>query len=155
MKQIILMLCILPASAAELPAQSALPPPSITGAVTSMTAAELCHGFRTSSIRPDVDYTESLKKTQIGLLHYSDTRPSHYEEDHLVSLEIGGHPTDPRNLWPQPLSGKCGARVKDKLENELKKLVCAGKIALAQAQAEIAHDWVRSYNLHIGRLICD
>src|SRR5216683_2609243 len=27
--------------------------------------------------------------------------PAHYEEDHLVSLELGGHPRDPRNLWPE------------------------------------------------------
>jgi hypothetical protein len=25
-----------------------------------------------------------------------------YEEDHLISIEDGGDPTDPRNLWPEP-----------------------------------------------------
>jgi hypothetical protein len=25
-----------------------------------------------------------------------------YEEDHLISLEDGGDPTDPRNLFPEP-----------------------------------------------------
>ena len=34
---------------------------------------------------------------------YGETgSPSDYQEDHLVSLELGGHPTDPRNLWPEP-----------------------------------------------------
>ena len=28
--------------------------------------------------------------------------PSDYQEDHLISLELGGHPTDRRNLWPEP-----------------------------------------------------
>ena len=27
---------------------------------------------------------------------------SDYQEDHLISLELGGNPTDPRNLWPEP-----------------------------------------------------
>jgi hypothetical protein len=27
--------------------------------------------------------------------------PKDYEEDHLISLELGGAPRDPKNLWPQ------------------------------------------------------
>ena len=34
---------------------------------------------------------------------YGETgSPSDYQEDHLISLELGGNPTDPRNLWPEP-----------------------------------------------------
>jgi len=40
-----------------------------------------------------------------------------YEEDHLVPLEVGGNPHDPRNLWPEPLHGPWNARMKDRLEN--------------------------------------
>ena len=28
--------------------------------------------------------------------------PSAFQEDHLISLELGGDPVDPRNLWPEP-----------------------------------------------------
>jgi len=30
---------------------------------------------------------------------YVDKTPSHYEEDRLISLELGGNPRDPKNLW--------------------------------------------------------
>ena len=43
---------------------------------------------------------------------------------------------------------------RDKLENKLHELVCAGKITLGEAQGEIANDWIRSFNLHVGKLVC-
>ena len=39
---------------------------------------------------------------------------------------------------------------KDRLENELKREVCAGRLTLTQAQHEIAIDWIASYRQHIG-----
>ena len=56
---------------------------------------------------------------------------SAYQEDHLISLELGGHPTDPRNLWPEPYPR--AARV-DAIENELNRQVCDGSLTLAEAQ---------------------
>lgn len=151
------VLTLLPASAADMSVAShILPPLSSPGAITTLTAAQLCaKGFRTSTERPDEDYTEALKRKQLAELGYADQNPKHYEEDHLVSLEIGGHPSDPRNLWPEPYTGRCNAHVKDTLENRLKTLVCSGKLGLAEAQAEISHDWVRSYNIHVRRLVCN
>jgi len=35
--------------------------------------------------------------------------PACYEEDHLISLENGGDPKDPKNLWPEPYNTKVGA----------------------------------------------
>ena len=57
--------------------------------------------------------------------------PSDYQEDHLISLELGGHPTDPRNLWPEPYPR---AAEVDRIENELNAHVCSGQITLAEAQ---------------------
>jgi hypothetical protein len=71
-----------------------------------------------------------------------------YEEDHLIPLEIGGHPTDPRNLWPEPYRTSLpdgGARTKDKVENYLHDEICGGRIPLREAQQEIAHDWYDVY----------
>jgi hypothetical protein len=67
------------------------------------------------------------------------------EVDHLISLELGGS-NDETNLWPQPYQGTdWNAHVKDQLENYLHAQVCAGNIALDQAQREIAKDWIASY----------
>jgi hypothetical protein len=56
---------------------------------------------------------------------------SAYQEDHLISLELGGNPTDPRNLWPEPYPR---ASQVDQIENELNAQVCDGSLTLAQAQ---------------------
>ena len=57
--------------------------------------------------------------------------PSAFQEDHLISLELGGNPTDPRNLWPEPYPR---AAAVDQIENELNARVCAGSLTLAEAQ---------------------
>jgi hypothetical protein len=87
------------------------------------------HGW-TRTVRPPTDYTNALKRRQMR--EYGLTgAPSDYQEDHLISLELGGHPTDPRNLWPEPYPR--AARV-DEIENELNAGVCTGAISLADAQ---------------------
>jgi hypothetical protein len=68
-----------------------------------------------------------------------------YEEDHFISLELGGNATDPRNLWPEPYYPSPGAREKDVVENYLRKQVCAGAMALEEAQRAITTDWYRVY----------
>lgn len=65
-----------------------------------------------------------------------------YEEDHLIPLELGGNPTDPRNLWPQPYLPVPGAHEKDLAENAAHSAVCSGKMTLATAQQKIAADWI-------------
>ena len=87
------------------------------------------HGW-TATIRPSVDYTNALKRTQMRA--YGETGPaSAYQEDHLISLELGGDPTDPRNLWPEPYPR---AAAVDGIENDLNWRVCGGSLTLADAQ---------------------
>ena len=69
-------------------------------------------------------------------------RPSDYEYDHLVSLELGGAANDPRNLWPEPGNSP---NPKDSIENSLHRLVCSGQMPLAQAQKIIATRWIAYY----------
>ena len=73
--------------------------------------------------------------------------PQAFEYDHLIPLELGGAPNDPRNLWPEP-----GGRPnpKDRLENLLRRRVCDGRIGLRDAQREIASDWIAAYHRLIG-----
>jgi len=51
---------------------------------------------------PPENYTHELKIEQIREYGYSDINLRDYEEDHLIPLELGGNPTDPKNLWPEP-----------------------------------------------------
>lgn len=107
--------------------------------------ATICARGWTKTIRPPAYYTNKLKKQQLTQYAYADQNPKNYEEDHLIPLELGGHPTDPSNLWPQPWNGDWSAKEKDQLENKLKRLVCSHQITLTEAQAEIAYDWIAAY----------
>jgi hypothetical protein len=69
-----------------------------------------------------------------------------YRIDHLVPLELDGS-NSIRNLWPQPLRA---SRTKDRLENTLHSMVCAGQITLARAQRAIRTNWVRAYHRYVS-----
>lgn len=101
-------------------------------------ASTICKSGWTATIRPPAAYTDKLKREQIAAYGYSDTNPRSYEEDHLVSLELGGAPSDPRNLWPEP---GASPNPKDEVEGKLKKAICFGKVTLSAAQKAIATDW--------------
>ncbi len=128
------------------------------------TKATLCAAsFRTSSVRPSTSYTTRLKRLEIGNGGTITTKGvtyrvigellpgaiGDYELDHLISLELGGNPTDPKNLWLEPWERRgehlaapgTGAESKDVLENRLHREICAGTVSLADAQREIASDW--------------
>ena len=125
--------------------------PDVTPANLKST---ICKKGWTATIRPPVGYTNNLKRQQIAEYGFKDKRMKSYEEDHLISLELGGHPRDERNLWPEAYAGKCGARVKDKIEDRLKLLVCQGHMTLHEAQQAISINWVAAYNQYIGKLSC-
>ena len=104
--------------------------------------------WTTKSIRPEENYTHRLKIEQIAEYGYADSRLRDYEEDHFIPLELGGHPTDPKNLWPEPFETSIpdgGAHAKDRVESYLRAEVCSGSLTLEQAQHEIAEDWYRVY----------
>ena len=66
------------------------------------------------------------------------------EVDHLISLELGGS-NRLRNLRPEPYDIVWNAHVKDRLENRLHQMVCAGQLDLRIAQQAIASDWIAAY----------
>ena len=115
-------------------------------------ATTVCKSGWTATIRPTVTYTNKLKDTQLATTYKSyvaiwGPKPASYEEDHLISLQLGGDPSDPKNLWPEPYEGN-GARKKDVTETALKRLVCAGTIKLADAQKAIL-DWPTAYKKYV------
>lgn len=110
--------------------------------------------WSTRFIRPPENYTYDLKRHQLRAWHYRDRRTYDYEEDHLISLELGGAPSSPRNLWPEPWRGRCGAHAKDRVENALHRDVCDGDLTLRQAQQDIASNWIAAYRDYVGPLQC-
>ena len=101
--------------------------PDVTQATIGRT---ICVAGWTKTVRPSVGYTNGLKLRQMR--DYGETgSPSAYQEDHFISLELGGDPADPRNLWPEPYprAGKV-----DRIENELNADVCSGRLTLSEAQ---------------------
>jgi hypothetical protein len=98
-----------------------------------------------------------LKRKQIRLYGYTDRRLGDYEQDHLISIELGGSTTAPENEWPQPrhVVGGWGADAKDQLEHELHRRVCHGELTLAEAQRAIATDWIAAYKRFIGATVVE
>jgi hypothetical protein len=144
--------------------------------------------WSTRLIRPPAEYTSKLKRKQ--LREYGDTvhqtraeliipntgkvdttrcvahsdNMACYEEDHLISLEDGGDPTDPRNLWPEAYNTKVGwvimgAHQKDIVEGFIHDEICydiphskktshipaTRAITLKRGQEILASDWYACY----------
>jgi len=144
--------------------------------------------WSTKLIRPPGQYTSKLKKKQ--LQEYGDTvhqtraelinprtgkvdttrcvahsdNPACYEEDHLISLEDGGDPIDPRNLWPEPYYTRVGGTImgahqKDIVETFIHDEICydiplskktsyipaTTSITLKRGQQILAGDWYACY----------
>lgn len=138
------------AVAGELP-DSALTPGALNPAVSQATVdSTICTRGWTSTIRPPASYTNALKRQQLAEYGYDDRDPRHYEEDHRVPLGVGGHPSDPRNLWPEPRYGRWNAERKDQLEELVNHTVCAGGMSLRDGQAIFLGDWIAAYQRYLG-----
>lgn len=138
-------------------------------------AANICSKtWSTDTVRPPSSLTTKLKKQQMLDLHLAGTA-SDYEEDHLISLEVGGNPRDPRNLWPEPwhqlVAGiDLGARAKDKVENYVHDEVCfnvpnhkvssdkahpaTAPVTLARGQQILSSDWYACYLQYQAKQPC-
>ncbi|MFF0415665.1 hypothetical protein ACFYUY_35210 [Kitasatospora sp. NPDC004745] len=102
-------------------------------------------GGYTSTIRPPSNITGKEKAENAKSYGYSGPMGD-AEYDHLISLQLGGDPNDPRNLWVQPPSpdhvpGKGPNNPKDSVETHLHTAICKGQTTLAAAQQAIATDW--------------
>lgn len=114
-------------------------PGALNPAVTQATIGRtICASGWTATVRPPVSVSEPEKLGSMAA--YGDRgSPGGYEYDHLVPLELGGATNDPRNLWPEP---GAAPNPKDAVEYALNRQVCGGTLSLAQAQREIAANWV-------------
>jgi hypothetical protein len=108
-----------------------------------LTRAVICaRGFHTSAIRNVPQSEKFAVEREYGLA------PAYYgrslEIDHIVPLELGGSNAI-ANLFPER-----GYGAKDRLENRLHQLVCAGQMTLAAARVGIARDWPALYRQVFG-----
>jgi hypothetical protein len=141
--------CPLPVHAGDLPDPAVTPGATDPAVNQGDIRQTICVRGYTVRVRPPVSYTNSLKRRQMRREQLPGSIRD-YEEDHLISLELGGSPKDPRNLWPEPYAGRWGAMVKDRLENRLHRLICSGRIRLADAQKAISRNWIAAYKRYVG-----
>ena len=137
-------------------ARDGLPDPACTPGVADPRvtqgnlAATICKSGYSTSVRPSTSVTRPIKEAQMAAYGYADA-PANYELDHLISLELGGHPSDVKNLWPEAYGrGEWDAARKDQIENKLHDLVCAGSVLLAEAQRMEATDWRAAWTKYVG-----
>ena len=91
------------------------------GAVLEVSDTDVCTPGYSSRVRHVTAETKREVYADYGVTVHA---PGDYEVDHLISLEIGGS-NSIKNLWPESyLTQPWNARVKDKLENRLHRLVC-------------------------------
>lgn len=144
-----------PATAAHLGPDGIYPNLSLTpGAIDPRVTQDnikvtICTSGYTATVRPPISYTNKIKLQSMAQYKFTGI-PGDYELDHLISLELGGAPSDPNNLWPEKYAilntpGALGARQKDRVETYLHSQVCNGSMTLAEAQKQIVNDWYAVY----------
>jgi hypothetical protein len=121
-------------------------PVKTPGAALPVTAADICVSGYSKRVR---NVPIAVKREAYAMYGIRSHEPGEYEIDHLISLELGGS-NSIRNLWPESFRTQpWNAYVKDALENELHRRVCAGTIDLAKAQYVISHNWVIGYRMYV------
>ncbi|GEM_PF-1922023 len=105
----------------------------------------ICVPGYTKTVRPSTSVTDPIKTERMKAYGYTDSK-SNYELDHLIPLELGGAPSDIKNLWPESYNTNPGSYDKDKLENYLHAQVCSGAMDLVTAQNEIATNWEKYWS---------
>jgi len=101
------------------------------GDVLSTDVQAICTPGYAKSVR---NVPQSLKNQVYRQYGVTSRQPHEYEIDHLISLQLGGS-NSIRNLWPQSfVTQPLNAYVKDRVENKLHELVCAGVIFQSRLQ---------------------
>src|SRR5260370_13774173 len=122
--------------------RGSLPDPKLTpGDTLGVTKVDICTPGYTKVVRA---VPAAVKRQVYAAYGRSRRKGVCCEVYHLISLELGGS-NRLRNLWPEPYDIVWNAHVKDRLENRLHQMVCAGQLDLTIAQQAIASDWFAPY----------
>lgn len=133
----------------------AQPPAFAPGAVNPLVRQDnlrqtVCGGFViqngqrvnwTKTQRPSRYWSSARKAELLHRAHLPLSASSLFQGDHRVPLEVGGSPTDPKNLWLQPINE---AHAKDAMEDKARRQLCRGEITLREAQAIFLGEWWKS-----------
>ena len=123
-----------------------LPEPKHTpGDTLEVTRADLCGG-RNKALESRIPVR--VKSQVFDLYGVRMDGSVAFNIDHLVPVSLGGT-NALKNLWPQPLAGEWGYAQKNRLERQLQKLVCSGRLELKSAQEEIMRNWVEAYKKYV------
>jgi hypothetical protein len=116
--------------------------PNVTQANINVT---ICKAGWTATIRPPQSVTAKIKQQSLKDYGLPSSDAARTELDHLIPLEVGGSPADPRNLWVEPNYAKAPSpyvhNPKDALELQVRNAICRGKITLATGQAAMVTNW--------------
>lgn len=125
-----------------------LPNPQLTpGDALPVSSQDFCVAGYSKKVRNVPAAVKRQVYAQYGITHHAN---GEYEVDHLISLELGGS-NSIRNLWPESyFTQPWNARVKDVLENELHRRICAGQMDTRTAQRLISTNWIAVYKQYIG-----
>ncbi len=120
-----------------------LPNPNLTpGSTRPVVFAQLCSEEHDDVVR---DVPDRLRQEVFQRYGMAGARAADYEVDYLITPGLGGS-DDVRNLWPEPHRNTVwNSYVKDQLEDRLHHLVCSRQLDLAEAQQEMAGDWISAY----------
>lgn len=122
---------------------------AVNGDVTQETiGSTICKSGWTKSVRPSSHYTNWVKGQMAAYYGIPEQKLREYELDHIVPLELGGHPYAPENFQLQLWVGADGARAKDVVETWLKRMVCAKKVSLINAQVCVVTEWAKCKALY-------
>ena len=139
------------AKAVKEPNGVTLPDPKSTpgAAYADVTATEICDLHYVLGVRQPRfnDKVEAFANYGVSI-HDREF----FQVDHLIPISLGGS-NDLKNLWPQPYAGSRGADAKDRLERQLRGLVCSHKLSLKAAQQAIAKNWWTAYERYMGLAI--
>lgn len=114
------------------------------GAARPVKISDLCSA---ADYNDDLDPAVDPPK-QMTIFHEYGISPEDskrdFQVDYLINPQLGGV-NDVSNLWPQPYNSEWNAKAKDELERHLHQMVCERKIELADAQHDIAVNWIDAY----------
>src|SRR5260221_13185149 len=80
------------AAAPDLPDHNKTPGVADTQVTQGNIKSNICVPGYTDGLRPYTTETNAIKKKQLEDWGYADRTMLHYEEDHLISLQLGGDP---------------------------------------------------------------
>jgi hypothetical protein len=140
-------------------ARELLLPRRVHAAVVSIPDSRLTPGAALLESRPAVcaqpgsgnkTVPPALRRAVFEEYGIAGADPRAYEVDYLVTPALGGA-DDIHNLWPHSYSSTVwNAPVKDALEDRLREMVCDGSLDLAEAQREIAGNWIAAYKKYFN-----